>query len=96
MPREKRNYNVSAEDFVRAWNESSSVQEVADRLGMPKPIAHARACNYRRKGIPIKPMRRQYRRKLDIPALQRLAKECLEPKEDTVVQRFIREIIERR
>jgi hypothetical protein len=45
---------ASAEVFIRTWEESSSAQEVAEKLGMPVPIVHARASNYRRNGVKLK------------------------------------------
>lgn len=51
-------YNVSAERFIEVWQTSESAQEVADKLGMPKPIVLARASNYRSDGIPLKSMRK--------------------------------------
>jgi hypothetical protein len=54
----RQNYEVSAEEFVRAWQQSSSVDEVAEKLGMPKPIVLARASTYRQKGVKLKAVKR--------------------------------------
>jgi transposase len=79
----KTDYGVTAEDFIVAWQESRTAQEVADRLGMPKPIIHARASEYRRAGIKLKPMPRGRAKQLDLQQLNRLAEAALEsaPKE---------------
>jgi hypothetical protein len=47
-------YNVSAEQFIKVWQAAHSTEEVATKLGMPKPIVHARASMYRKKGIALK------------------------------------------
>jgi hypothetical protein len=54
----RKNYDVTAEEFVRAWQQSSSVDEVAERLKMPKPIVLARASKYRQQGVKLKEVRR--------------------------------------
>jgi hypothetical protein len=72
----ERDVNVSAEDFVRAWQTSSSVAEAAAKIGFTGPTAksHAswRAVRLRREGIPLKKMR-SGRIKLNIGDLKRLA-----------------------
>jgi hypothetical protein len=65
-------YNVSPEEFVRAWQTSETAQEVADKLKMPKPIVLARASGYRKDGIHLKKMKRGPKRALDVDALNRL------------------------
>lgn len=45
-------YAVGAEEFVRAWQESETMEEVIARLApMPMAIIHARASSYREMGI---------------------------------------------
>ncbi len=44
-------YNVTAEQFIVAWEQADSAEEVAEKLGMPKPIVHARASTYRQAGL---------------------------------------------
>jgi uncharacterized protein (TIGR02996 family) len=51
-------YFVSPEKFVLAWNDSESADEVAERLGMTKPIVLARVSAYRKKGVHLKKMRK--------------------------------------
>lgn len=49
---------VSADEFVEAWQRSASIEEVSERLGLPAPVLHARASEYRSKGVRLKSMRR--------------------------------------
>jgi hypothetical protein len=71
----RTSYAVSPEQFVRTWQTSQTAQEVADKLGMPKPIVLARASGYRKEGIKLKKLRRESRRGLDVDALNRLIAE---------------------
>lgn len=69
----RKSYNVPPETFVAVWQSSNSAQEAADRLGMPKDIAQARASGYRNEGVRLKMMPRgAVTRKLSVPALNRL------------------------
>lgn len=68
----RREYSVTPEEFIKAWQESETAQEVADKLGMPKPIVLARASAYRGEGVKLKKMRRENKRALDIDGLNRL------------------------
>ena len=79
----KTDYGVTAEQFIVAWQTSKTAQEVADRLGMPKPIVHARASAYRQAGIKLKAMPRGRAKQLDPEELNRIAEAALEsaPKE---------------
>jgi hypothetical protein len=45
--RQRTEYHISAEAFVKAWQSSETATEVAEKLGMPKPIVLARAVTYR-------------------------------------------------
>jgi hypothetical protein len=67
----RRSYGVSPERFVEAWQTSDSADEVASKLGMPKPIVHARASTYRQAGIKLKAMARFAKNKIDVDALNR-------------------------
>lgn len=69
---ERTNYNVSPEDFIRAWQTSNTAQEVADRLGMPKGIVLARASNYRRDGVKLKKLARRHKRALNVEKMNEL------------------------
>jgi hypothetical protein len=74
----RTDYGVSPEDFCRAWQTSNgggeyaNPAEVAEKLGMPKPIVLARASNYRQMGIPLKPAKRGAPKGLDVEALKEL------------------------
>jgi len=67
---------VSAEDFIRTWQASSSLAEAADSLGMQTTSVSTRATNYRKKGIDLKKFRRGGR--LDVALLKRVAAEALQ------------------
>ena len=71
-PSGKKDYHVTPEQFIKVWQTSNSAQEAADKLGMPKVIALARASAYRKEGINIKHMRRKPKKSLDVDALNRL------------------------
>lgn len=47
---------VNNEEFVRTWQQSSSVREVAEKTEMSVQAVNARACSLRRKGVPLKSM----------------------------------------
>ena len=71
----KKDYKVSAEEFVRVWQESASADEVANRLNMPKPIIFARASGYRQSGVNLKKMPRHKNKALDVEALNKIIDE---------------------
>ena len=65
---------VSAEDFVRAWQAAKSIAEVMKLTGMTVGAVYARACDYRKKGVPLKSMMAPGgRNPLDYKALADLA-----------------------
>jgi len=66
-------YNVKANEFVWAWQTSETAAEVAERLGMPRPIVYARASSYRKRGVRLKKLKRSSPRGLNTDALNRLA-----------------------
>jgi len=69
-------YDVSPESFIRAWQASQSVDEVAATLKMPKPIVLARKSNYKKAGIKLKSMpRKSTDRRLDVDKLNALIDE---------------------
>jgi hypothetical protein len=45
---------VSAREFVKAWQESSSVAEVAMKVGSKSNACRVRAFRYRQNGVPLK------------------------------------------
>lgn len=65
-------YGVTAEQFIEAWQTSETVDEVCEKLKMPKPIVHARASGYREKGVLLKKMKRYANRGLDVDGLNAL------------------------
>jgi hypothetical protein len=68
-------YTVTPEKFALTWNACESAEEVAEKLGMPKPIVLARVSNYRKMGIHLKKMRRKNSRRLDVDKINRLIAE---------------------
>ena len=49
---------VGRDDFIRAWETSGSVKEAAEKCGIAKGSAQARAAKYRSLGLPLKRMPR--------------------------------------
>jgi hypothetical protein len=47
---------VSPEEFVRIWQESDTIDQVAARTGYRRNAAKQRASNYRVRGVPLKQM----------------------------------------
>ncbi len=74
----RKRYNVTAEQFVKVWQESESAQEVAEKLDMPKNIVLARSAVYRKPrkdgtpGVRLKKMPRYNPRRLNVEALNAL------------------------
>lgn len=58
IERTQGRYDVSPFEFVQAWQESEDINEVIAKLGMDKYSALSRAAYYKRKGIPLKKLRR--------------------------------------
>lgn len=52
-----RSVPVDSEDFVRAWQMSDSVAEVAEKMSMSKLGASVKASHLRRAGVPLKKYR---------------------------------------
>lgn len=71
----KRARQVTAEMFVRVWQESDSPQEVADKLGMEYKSVVSRACNLRKHNVPLKNMAKHGG--LDWDALAKIASEAI-------------------
>jgi hypothetical protein len=65
-------YEVSPEKFIHAWMTSTYLDEVADKLGMPKDIVAARASNYRGMKLPLKKLKRRSKKALNVQALTEL------------------------
>jgi hypothetical protein len=68
---------VPHEEFVRSWEASSSVEEVASSLGMTVNAANQRARNYRRLGVSLKRM--TSKPPIPVEALNRLIAEIRRP-----------------
>jgi hypothetical protein len=68
----RQKYDVSPEAFIEAWQRADSAEEVAEKLGMPKGIVHARASNYRMIGIRLKKMPRRPKNKVDVASMNKL------------------------
>ena len=70
---------VSAEDFIITWQQSSSLQEVADKLGIKKEVAYQRARIYKNQyQINLKQFKGKERpRRLNVEKLKNLAEQTL-------------------
>lgn len=66
-----RRPKIDAYEFVRVWQSSDSLLEVAFTLGVSVQIASMRSMNYRKKGVPLKKLARQ---KVDWKALAEFTK----------------------
>lgn len=69
---------IKADEFVRAWQTSDSIQQAADKVGRNKMWMSSTASRFRRKGIPLKKMpnignSRGNGHALDIAGLAKLA-----------------------
>lgn len=71
----RKQYDVTPEEFVLAWHAAKSSQEAADKLGIPKAQAQARASKYRKLGVKLKRMSRSSGRRVDVDGLNRLIAE---------------------
>lgn len=65
-------YDIPPEKFIQVWETSSTAEEAAARLNMPKPIVHARASQYRKAGVKLKSMPRPSKARLDVKGLNEL------------------------
>lgn len=72
--------NDEAKEFVKIWQTSNSVKEVAEKLGISEPTAWSRGNKLRKAGVPLKKFSRAST--LDIDELKRLA-ESLRPRPAT-------------
>ncbi len=61
------------DEFIRIWNESTSLEDAAERLGVQKTSASMRASHLRKMGHPVKRFQRG-RKIRDISALAELAR----------------------
>lgn len=52
--------NFDVDKFIQAWNNATSVQNVADELGISYSKAHSRACRLKQKhGVKLKNFRKE-------------------------------------
>ncbi len=72
MTTEENRMHVSADEFVKIWQTSSTGKEVANRVGSSLNAVVVRAYQLRRLGVPLKRMKSAGER-LDIPTLKALA-----------------------
>jgi hypothetical protein len=82
MGEKRKQYNVDPKTFIIAWQQSSTLGEVAEKLQMPEPICSARASMYRAAGVELRRMpRAPSSRKLDVAALNQLIADLKAEKE---------------
>src|SRR5579872_6842167 len=80
--RKRVTYNVSPEDFVKAWQLSNSAAEAAEKLKMPKNAVLSRVASYRKKGVVLKVMSKENPNKLNIEKLNTMSRAALEAEVD--------------
>jgi hypothetical protein len=73
----KRGPQVPVKEFLKVWQSSESVQEVADTLNMKPQSVYIRALGYKKKGINLKNMSKGSvgGKKLDTDELNRFLEE---------------------
>lgn len=84
MREKRRNKSWTQEEleqFVRQWQTSNTVQEVADALGLSKQHVSNTAVNLRKKDVPLKRMNPP-KAKHDYDALIRVANESIKGDSD--------------
>lgn len=69
-------------EFVKAWQTSGSVSEVAKKLNIPTKKAQHMALRMRKYGVPLKKMSRKGLRKVDHYDLLKKAAQELAPEEN--------------
>jgi len=63
----------TSEQFVKAWQSSGSLKEVADKLGISRNNVSNRAAYYRKKGVRLKTISRSSSgAKIDVEALNKI------------------------
>ncbi len=70
--KERIRSKITPEEFVRAWQTSANVSEVADKLGIPKENCMVRASTYRYLGIKLKHMPRGNVKSIDVAKLNEI------------------------
>lgn len=64
---------VSAAQFVRVWQSSDSIQQVADTLGLEKGSVYCRGASMKKHGVPLKQLTGQRGLKIDWDELATIA-----------------------
>jgi hypothetical protein len=54
MAASRQKFRPTPEEFIEAWQSSSTVREVARKLRMKTNQVRVRACRYRQRGVPLK------------------------------------------
>ena len=68
--------NVTPEEFVKTWQTSNSVREVASKTGMTEGAVRGRECMYRKYGVSLKHFPKKQRSNfVDWKKIDDLAKE---------------------
>lgn len=84
--RSRREYSCSREDFVRIWNSSDYIDDIAAMSGLPVNICYTRATQYRAQGVIMeqpRPRRKKpsvLRRESDVEKLNAIAKQAISMK----------------
>lgn len=65
--------SVTPEEFVRAWQASGSLAEVAEKTGLRPESVKARGYRFRKKGVPLREFAAAGRPATDWEALRQLA-----------------------
>jgi hypothetical protein len=63
-------------EFVTAWENGSSITEVAEKLGMKSGSVQARASKYRSLGLPLKRMKRGSNKRVNHAAILEAIASC--------------------
>ena len=50
----KKKRRTSPEEFILIWQSAKDVNEVAKKCGATAAVVSTKACNYRKKGVPLK------------------------------------------
>lgn len=62
-----RKFNFDVGEFIERWNSGTSVQNVADALGIPYSLTHSRACRIKQElGIKLKNFRKERQKTVDV------------------------------
>jgi hypothetical protein len=67
---------MTAEEFVRLWQECDTLDEFADKSGIDKGLASCRAARYRRHGVGLRKHTGAGRSPLDYDRLHQIAEEA--------------------